>query len=1126
MSSKYKSLRTLTLPERVHILHRSTVAGHKTASTAASRRETRWRERCTESQFEYRIQQTGIQRSQLRSILDTEILEQLSTHSSKSEPASTASSSLTPDNEPLSNTSQQPASNLHVAAISTRGLHGGMLNLVQPQLMEGAERLTQHFASLPNLARIVVSTNDLVTVAVANLAGILGNASIKVLTLELNVMRLQNRLSGESASERYQSFTEQLSSDELRNAIFQEYPVLLRIISQSVERWLRQWIQITARFAADHDEIAQFIFHDHTPGLLQHIQNGQGDPHRGGQQVAILTFNSGRKLVYKPRSLQDAQAWNHCLTWLHHKVGEPAPAQPALLLRDTYGWSGFVEHRACNSTAEISRFYQRLGLQLSLLHTLKATDMHMENIIASGSSPVIVDLEALFHAQRPGDQHNNEPTATIAPDDLQSAWQSSVMRIGLLPSWSYMNQNGDAIDMSGLSGEEGQLLPDLQPAFKDLGKDTMHLGQTQAQTPASQNRPFLNSSPEHPAVNGSTNPASFATDIVNGFRRGYAAILDNRDQLTTANGLFENFNNVEFRAVLRNTATYATLLRDSTHPDMLRDAIDRDIHFDVLWRSLNVRPWMKSVIQHELHDLRLGDIPYFTSRPSSQSLWSSTGQEIPAVFNSTPLADIHSQLAAMSTKDCERQCWLIEASLSILTPATHNATATVTTRNTRQHEPANASREALLQQAQNIANRIRDIGFITTSHASWLGLAPVNDKRWVLQPANEDVYSGRPGIGLFLLEAAQALQDHELDSLATLALDNSADALEKLLHEEQESQSTHAPTDNKFLGGAYGLFAGNALIFAHAARIRENKRYQQLASQLIQRAAMHIGNDSAFDVISGSAGLALVAATIAKITPDFDSSHILHHILTNAASHLIAKATHSHTGLAWTGNIKASQPLSGFSHGNSGIALALLKAAVLTNNADFLNAAQQAVHYEHQLMLQNNRRWLDYRIIDNTPRNQNVAQATGNEMHAWCHGTAGIALARLRMLDITTAILPGNDEFHSILTEDLNEALRQTLTHGMLSNDSLCHGLSGNLLVLDAAWRAGNPNVSDSIRHKLVSKLTSDIQHRGPRSGVPNGTETPGLMTGLAGIGLSLLQLAGEPVLNMLDLTMAETVAI
>lgn len=1125
MSSKYRSLRTLTLPERVDLLHRTALNSHETVSPAASRRETRWRERCTDSQFEYRIRQTGIRHNQIRSILDTETLEQISTHNTESESASTAQSGPTPGSEPLSTASLQPASNPHVAAISTHGPHSGMLNLVQPQLMAGAERFAQHLSSLPNLAKIVVSANDLGTIAVANLASILGNASIRVLTLELNVMRLQNRLSGKSAGERYQSFTRQLNNNELRNAIFHEYPVLLRIINQSVERWLKQWTQITTRFAEDHDEITKSIFQSQTPGLLQHIHNGQGDPHRGGQQVAILTFNSGRKLVYKPRSLKDAQAWNSCLTWLYHKVGESAPAQPALLLRDTYGWSGFVEHRACNSKAEISRFYQRLGLQLSLLHTLKATDMHMENIIASGSSPVIVDLEALFHAQRPTDQHN-EPTANIAPDDLQSAWQSSVMRIGLLPSWSYMKPSGDAIDMSGLSGKEGQLLPELQPAFKDLGKDTMHLGQTQAHTPASQNRPFLKASTEDPAANGPTNPASFATDIVSGFRKGYAAILDNRNQLTAANSLFENFKNVEFRAVLRNTATYATLLRDSTHPDMLRDAIDRDIHFDVLWRSLNMRPWMKNVIQHELHDLNLGDIPYFTSRPSSRSLWSSTGQEIPAVFNSTPLADIHTQLAAMSTKDCERQCWLIEASLSILTPATHNATATNTTRNTRLIEPANASREALLQQAQNIANRIRDIGFITKTHASWLGLAPVNDKRWVLQPANEDVYSGRPGIGLFLLEAAQALQNHELASLATLALDNSADTLEKLLHEERNNQSAHAPTDNSFLGGAYGLFAGNALIFAHAANIRQNKRYQQLATQLIQRAAMNIENDSAFDVISGSAGLALVAAAIAKITPDFNSSHILHHILNNAASHLVAKATHSHSGLAWTGNIQASQPLSGFSHGNSGIALALLKAAVITSNADFWDAAQQAVHYEHQLMLQNNRRWLDYRIIDNTHWNQYAAQTTGIEMHAWCHGTPGIALARLRMLEITAAIMPDHDEFQSILTEDLNEALRQTLSHGILSNDSLCHGLSGNLLVLDAAWRAGNPNVPDSIRHQLVSKLASDIQHRGPRPGVPNCTETPGLMTGLAGIGLALLQLAGEPVLNMLDLTTTGTVAI
>src|SRR5262249_56393171 len=75
---------------------------------------------------------------------------------------------------------------------------------------------------------------------------------------------------------------------------------------------------------------------------------------------------------------------------------------------------------------------------------------------------------------------------------------------------------------------------------------------------------------------------------------------------------------------------------------------------------------------------------------------------------------------------------------------------------------------------------------------------------------------------------------------------------------------------------------------------------------------------------------------------------------------------------------------------------------------------------------------------------------------------------------------------------------------------ALCHGDLGNLeLVVQAGERLGDPRwrlQSD----RLAALILESIDREGWRCGVLLGVESPGLMTGLAGIGYGLLRLA-EP---------------
>ena len=105
----------------------------------------------------------------------------------------------------------------------------------------------------------------------------------------------------------------------------------------------------------------------------------------------------------------------------------------------------------------------------------------------------------------------------------------------------------------------------------------------------------------------------------------------------------------------------------------------------------------------------------------------------------------------------------------------------------------------------------------------------------------------------------------------------------------------------------------------------------------------------------------------------------------------------------------------------------------------------------------------------------------------WCTGLAGAVLARID-------------------TEIDNQAVTVLGEHRPLRDTSLCHGELGvaeALIALAARgdeWAAG-------YRDRGAGLLVGALEQFGPRCGTPRGVPSPGLLTGLAGIGYGLLRL-------------------
>jgi lantibiotic modifying enzyme len=203
--------------------------------------------------------------------------------------------------------------------------------------------------------------------------------------------------------------------------------------------------------------------------------------------------------------------------------------------------------------------------------------------------------------------------------------------------------------------------------------------------------------------------------------------------------------------------------------------------------------------------------------------------------------------------------------------------------------------------------------------------------------------------------------------------------------------------------------------------------------------------------------------------------------------HLLSNARPMSQGAGWP-TLRMERPLAGFSHGVAGIALSLLQLAQVSQQERFRQGALAAFEYERSLFSPEQGNWVRF-----------LGQDEQEFAVAWCHGAPGIGLGRL-------GALPYIDDEQ--IREEIEIALDTTLKLGFGHNQSICHGDLGNLETVLLAGQVLNESRYHEHLKRLTAQVFGGMQEYGWVTGVPLGVETPGLMTGLAGIGYELLRLA------------------
>jgi type 2 lantibiotic biosynthesis protein LanM len=946
--------------------------------------------------------------------------------------------------------------------------------LIEPIVRRGCERLRQGIAevALAAGAGLEIDPDVLVRSLLVPLTAAIRHFLGRTLVLELQVARLEERLEGDTPEERFRCFINSLRRPEVALELLRTYPVLARFIVEQVARWEANSLELLRRLAADWDEIRRCFAPTASgrlaPGLLVEVKSGEGDPHRGGRSVALLRFASGFRLVYKPKSLAVDAAFQNLLRWAGDHGFEPGFRTIDLIDRGSYGWIEFVAAAPCRTAAEVRRFYQRQGGSMALLYLVEGTDFHHENVIAAGEYPVLVDLEALFHL----DVGHRE----LLPQERRPGWSltDSVLRSGLLPQRVWGNAERKGVDLSALGAGAADARLLYQGAIAE-GTDEMRFGFKETPLQETRSRPVLDGE-----------DVSFLRhtgDILSGFDQMYRVIETHREELLAPGGPLAAFAEVEVRVIFRQTRAYFELFHEGFHPYRLKSGLDRARFLDQLWKVIEKQPFLVPLVPFEHRDLDQGDIPYFTTRPGSRDVWTTTGERLADFLPESGLERAARRLARFGEEDRARQEWLIRSSLST---ARLEKESPVRPTYPFRERPVPATREELLAAARTAGDRLAALAFEEAfedaDQAHWMHVEYAGTDGWVLRRAQADLYLGLSGIAFALGSLGSVTGEETYTRLARRALA----AQRRILAEE--------PTAVPEIGGFSGR-GGLIYVLTHLGVLWDDPALLDEAEELALDLGPGIERDRHSDVTIGAAGCLLALLGLHRVRP----SEAVWRLALRCGERILENAQPMGNGLGWVVAFASPEPLAGMSHGAAGIALALLWLGDESGDERFRRAALAGLAYERSLYAPEHRNWPDLRT--GAPESVGLEGDARRYTCFWCHGAPGIGLARL-------AGLPFLDD--RIVRGEIEAAVETTLAQGFGQNHSLCHGDLGNLDFLLEAARATDDLALQERVGRLAGGILDGIETHGWLFGQPLGAEPLGLMLGLAGTVYGLARLA-EP---------------
>jgi type 2 lantibiotic biosynthesis protein LanM len=842
-----------------------------------------------------------------------------------------------------------------------------------------------------------------------------------------------------------------------------DHAALLRRLLLLARQWVDSTTELVRRLTEDRDAIRNAF--GLAGGPVVRVRAGLSDRHHDGRQVAILQFDDGARLVYKPRECRSLLRFNELLLWYRGRGGDEAPPPIRVLDRERYGWVEFVEHDALTSREEVDRYFRRAGALLCAAWLSGGRDLHMDNVICTANGPVIVDTEAFVPPLWTEDPAGHPGAMQLAANRVSN----SVVGTGML-SFPQEDARGRVYDIGGLCGQGGYVSPAPARSWHHVNTDEMHVSEETRVVEPMQNVVRIDGRIE--------TPEAWVDAIVSGFTAACETLLAHRGELTADDGPLRGFRDARCRVIFRPSNQYASVLQAMTAPSCSRSGLTGSLYVESLVRVFNrerEKPELWPLVREERESLESLDIPLFSVGCSLTTIDAGDGHRLEGLIAESGVDALVCRARKLDREALAEQTRLIRAAL--LSSSGHSDEADESEQPITGALPADprcfADEAARIGEAL-LAAAIRGKDGGTT----WIAPEFVKITSIADLGATYYLYSGVTGPSLFLAALGRSTGDARFTEAARGAWTT----LETLV-----ASGDAKPVRNHLRLGICNGIGSIAYAAVVASDLLGDPSLLGVArgfAELIDRDRLE--READFDVEGGVAGAVLALLRLHEATAEEQWLDLAG----TGVARLEQLARSDATG-AWWVHEEGAPPLAGMAHGTAGVALALDAYAHATGRGDLRALAHEAFRWERT-------------VFDPAFGNWPVRTSDGRriDMVAWCHGAAGIGLARI-------ASLPDSG---SALDADLELAIRAVAATGLHPVDHLCCGNAGRIdFLLEASLAQSRPDLLDEARRRATTMIERASRHRAYTLTMESSEQDlvrPGLFRGLSGIGYTLLRAA------------------
>jgi len=506
--------------------------------------------------------------------------------------------------------------------------------------------------------------------------------------------------------------------------LYKRYPGLPYIIGNTVNQWYVAVEEMLTRLRADTQKLQDVIFNSRPVTRLTDVSMDTGDLHDSGRSVALLTFSDGLRVAYKPKDLRIVDQVQSLITRVNTLIGRPVLHTRKVLLGSGYAWEEFVEHAECTDTSEVELYYNRYGAMIRMYELLQARDLWLDNVVAHGAWPVVIDLEMELQPWIAPSLARNE-----AEFVAQEIIEETAMPIGLVAMHFPIGPDQPPEDMGGLTTNRPLRTPFLKPEVVrtvDSSDQTVYITNSIF-------TPTINRAP--------VDSRTWYDAVVSGYKE-FDALLD-EGVMTEIHAWAKQLDpKLPVRAIYRDTWTYQQALNASCSARNLTSVYRREAfraRFPASRQTYYAHGSVNSNASFsELEQLRRQDIPYFINYISDGNLREGNGKDLGQLYHGNALDRLQRRL------DSPVSANMRIAALSGALETCHGGRATETKVHLGSEQPR-------LKAISDIAQMLISWSICVDKHYSWLTYTAHPAVDFVILESVRPCYSG-------LLKMAIALQ--------------------------------------------------------------------------------------------------------------------------------------------------------------------------------------------------------------------------------------------------------------------------------------------------------------------------------------------------------------------------------